>query len=232
MLASGFNLLRQKLLIIKKTTMKQHFFRAMLLALPLLGALHLSAQNKTDRFAIQPKNTLIVGMNLAVNESYNQLSYFYRNEYIRRFSHLFEGGVGLGFYNYQKTQSTMTDLNGRNNVVYKSFAQTSIVSLDIIGYIDIVNKRRNLLRFGVGYSLRFDQSLIPVGMYLVKNSSGEYVYITDYHREKGTDGGVIVHLGYGYRITPRFTTAVSARYYSEGKYVSLSMVGLDFSYSF
>ena len=212
--------------------MKQHFFRAMLLALPLLGALHLSAQNKTDRFAIQPKNTLIVGMNLAVNGSHDQLSYFYRNEYIRRFSHLFEGGVSLGFFNYQDSPMTITYWNGHNNVVYKTFIQTSIVSLDITGYIDVVNTRRSLLRFGVGYSLRFDKSLIPGDTYLVKNSSGDFLYTTDYHQEKGTDGGVLVHLGYGYHVTPRFTTAVSARYYSEGKYVSLSMVGLEFSYSF
>ncbi len=212
--------------------MKQNFLRTMLLALPLLGFLNLSAQNKTDKFAVKPKNTLLVGVNLAVNGSDNELSCFYRNEYIRRFGRLFEGGIGLGFFNYQGSPMTITYWNGHNNEVYNTFIQTSIVSLDIMGYVDIVYTRRSLLRLGAGYSIRFDKTLFPYHTFAVKNSVGEFLYTTDYTKKNGTDGGFIIHLSYGYRITSRFTTALSMRYYDEGKYVALSMIGLDFSYSF
>ncbi len=101
-----------------------------------------------------------------------------------------------------------------------------------MGYIDVVKSRRSILRLGAGYSLRIDKSLIPGDTYVVKNSQGELSYTTDYISEKGTDGGIVAHLSYGFRITPRFTLSVSARYYAEGKYVSLSMAGIDLSYSF
>jgi hypothetical protein len=173
-----------------------------------------------------------VGVNLAVNGSDNGLSYFFRNEYIRSFSRLFEGGIGLGFFNSQNSPMTITYWNGHNNKVYNTFTQTSIVSLDIMGYIDIVNTRRSLLRFGVGYSIRYDKTLFPYHTYPVKNSVGEFLYTTDYTKKNGIDSGIIIHLSYGYHITSHFTTALSMRYYNEGRYVSLSMIGLDFSYSF
>lgn len=204
----------------------------MLLALPLFGFLHLSAQNETDRFAIKPKNTLLMGVNVAVNGTYDQLSFFYRNEFLHRFGRLFEGSIGLGFFTYQGTQMTINYWNGHDNVTYKTYVQSSIVTLDVMGYIDIINARRSILRFGVGFSTRFNKSLLPTDAYLVKKSSGEVSYTTDYVREKGTDSGVIVHLGYGFRITPHLVTSISARYYSEGKYISLSMAGLNIGYSF
>ncbi len=212
--------------------MRKNFFRAMLLALPLFSYLPLSAQNQTDRFAVKPRNTLLVGINVAANGSYDQLSYFYRSEYLHRFGKIFEASLGLGFFNYQGIQMTINYWNGNSNITHEVYMQTSIVSLDVMGYIDIINKRRSIIRFGVGFSTRFDNSLLPTDTYLVKKSSGEFTYTTDYIRAKGIDSGVIVHLGYGYRITPHFTTSISARYYSEGKYVSLSMAGLNFGYSF
>ena len=204
----------------------------MLLALLLFGPGPVTAQNKTDRFSARTENTFLAGMNVAVNGSYDELSWFYRTEYLRRFGRLFEGGLSLGFFNYQDTYMTITYQSGNEPKVYKTYLQTSIVSLDFMGYIDVVHSRRSILRLGVGYSLRFVKSLIPHETYLVKNSLGVFLYTTDYKNEKGTDGGVVAHLGYGFRITPEFTAGISARYYSEGKYVSLSMAGLDFSYSF
>ncbi len=88
--------------------MKQFFFRAMLTALPLFAFLHVLAQDKTDRFSVHPKNTFLVGINMAVNGSYDEISYYYRNEYLRSFSRIFEGGVSLGFFNYHGSQITIT----------------------------------------------------------------------------------------------------------------------------
>jgi len=213
--------------------MKQHFLRAMLLALPLLGFLHVSAQNKTDKFATKYKNTFLVGINLATNGTGNQRSYFYRNEYIRRVNRFFEAGLGLGFFNYQHHPSTLYSSGYGNHEHYEKLSQTSIVSLDIIGYFDIINSRRSLLKLGFGYSTRFVNAISPQATFWYYNEFlKKTLFYTQYLTEKGIDGGLIIHLEYGYRITPHFASSFSLRFYSEGKYVSLSMAGINFSYLF
>jgi len=213
--------------------MKKQIIRALLLALPLFSVLQLSAQNNQNRYAVKYKNTFLVGMNFAMNSSSttDQISYFYRNEYIRRLSRLFEAGLGLGFYNYQKADPMFTDWYGPGEK-YDILTQTSIVSLDAMGYIDVVDSRRRFLRFGLGYSVRFVKDILPGETYTLVNDFGKRQFTTEYIQEKGADGGLLVHLEYGRRITPHFAPSISARYYSQGKYVMLSMIGVNLSYSF
>jgi len=212
--------------------MNKQIIRALLLALPLFSVQQLSAQNNQDRYAVKYKNTFLVGMNFAINGSGDQLSYFYRNEYIRRLNHYFEAGIGLGFFNYQHHPNESFNNLFTPGTHYEELSQTSIVSLDPIGYLNVIDGRRSFLKFGLGYSIRFVEAISPQETYYYVTLAGKKLFTTDYYTEKGIDGGIIVHLEYGRRITPHFAISTSIRFYAEGKYVSLSTIGVNLSYSF
>lgn len=187
-----------------------------------------------DALIGQYKNTFLAGFNIAglgQNFSdYDIISFFYRNEYIRSLNHHFSLGVGLGFFN-GRSRNKVAITNASNNSSYSFYApdHAYIIFYSLTAYYNIINSRKSLLSLGVGYSARsvnayyIPKELIGVGM----------PYYTAEKQIHSFGNGVILHLSYGYKISPHFISSIEARIYTKGNYISIfSTAGINISYLF
>ncbi len=144
--------------------------------------------------------------------------------------HHFSLGVGLGFFS-GRNKDNVTITNAANNSGYtvNSPDHTSIIFYSLTAYYDVINSKRSLLRLGIGYSARTVNAFY-VPKELIGVGTPYYLAEKQIHK---FGNGVIVHLGYGYKISPHFVPSVDARIYTKGKYVSIfSTAGINLSYLF
>lgn len=205
-----------------------------LCSLPFWAEGQSTKQLRHDALTGQYKNEFLAGFNIAALgqnfSDYDIISFFYRNEYIRSLNHHFSLGVGLGFFNGRSKDKVMIT-NASNNSSYSVNApdNASIIFYSLTAYYNIVNSRKSLLRFGVGYSARsvnayyIPKEFIGVGM----------PYYTAEKQIHSFGNGVIFHLGYGYRVSPHFISSIEDRIYTKGNYISIfSTAGINISYLF
>lgn len=205
--------------------MKKTTKNIIIVLLFFLGSLNVLAQDKgNDSF--MKKNSFRLGLNYMMNGTGDEISLMYQNEYQRKLNKYFELGFGVGFSNYIKSIDTWAY---KPEEVYNS---TSIVSMDLLVNLLVMDFERHFFKIGAGYSFRKVKQISWYSMVYIKDHTGQDVAIVSFNKTDGFDSGVIVNLEYGFRISPRFATSVSGRYYSEGKYVSLAMAGINFYYSF
>ena len=162
----------------------------------------------------------------------DEVSLMYQNEYQRKLNKYLEIGAGVGFSNYISEYPINYD--NHNYSPDKAYNLTSIVSVDIMIDLLVVDFKRHFFKIGIGYSLRkvkrIHWSSILYTNYTDK-SGNELAFVT-YNKTDGFDSSVIIGVEYGYRISPHLSISANARYYGEGKYVSLALAGLNFYYSF
>lgn len=188
------------------------------------------AQSKPDPFSKQYKNSVQAGISLAVSDAYGSkdgLSLFYKYEYIHGVSRLFSLGLGMGFFNEQKVPTATTFSDG---YVFEEYDQTSVMSINLTGYVDVIKTRRSLLRFGAGYTGRFTKILYTPITYF--GDVGVLRAASIYERVKAFESGALIHLEYGYRTSPHLRPSFSVNIYSKGKYTSFFMAGFNISYCF
>jgi hypothetical protein len=177
------------------------------------------------------KNHLRIGINYSMNGTWNEVTLMYQNEYQRKLNKYLELGLGLGFSNYI-SEFIVNDPFNSGYVPDKAFNSTSIVSFDLMINLLVINFEKHFFKVGTGYSLRKVKRIKWRTINYTQDISGNKVALINYEKTDGFDGGLILGIEYGYRITPHFSTSVSGRYYSEGKYVSLAITGINFYYSF
>ena len=191
----------------------------------LFSNLALLSQDNSAGFA-ENKNAFRLGLSYCLNGTGDEVSIMYQNEYQRKLNKYFELGFGLGFSNYIEVWPTDTY---KPEEVYNT---TSIVSFDIVMNLLVMDFERHFFKIGVGGSLRKVKRSSWYSMEYTQDLIGQDVAIVSFNKTDGFDGGIIVHLEYGFRISPRFASSVSGRYSSEGEYVGLTMAGINFYYSF
>lgn len=189
--------------------------------------LHSSAQDSTLLSAQTTKNAFRLGLSVAIQGTGDELSMFYQNEYQRKLNKYFELGVGGGFFNYFDSVSLYL-----NEPVTK-YNSTSIRSFELMLNLLVVDSRKHFLKLGGGYALRKVQMIRYRGIQEVYNEQGAY-WDTEYIVDKvdGFDGGLSVNIEYGYKFSRHIASSFAIRYQSDGKYVSLAMIGFGFYYLF
>ncbi len=207
--------------------MNKNFITAVLIILFLGLFSNLSAQ-ESPNFSIKKKNTFSIGINYAINGYGDEISFFYKNEFTRSLNKYFDISAGVGFFNY--ADSVLINIGFQPNTI-TGYNSTSIVSFDFLAHLKIMDFNRHFFKFGIGYSL---MKVKRVSRAAARSRTLENIEINtlDYSYTNGFDGSILVNLEYGFRVRPNFSTSISGRYYSEGKYVSLAMAGVNLSYSF
>lgn len=213
--------------------MKKTMILFLFFCIPFWAAAQSSTKTEQN-FSIQYRNAFLVGINYAkLSQNFNNesiVSFFYRNEYIRRLNHNFSFGIGFGFFSGQSSKRIeVFAINSMQTILYDNRGETSVSFLSFSGYWDILHSNRSLLRLGLGYSVRNIKAwYVPPDLIGVN-----FPYYLENKRINGYDNGLVLHLGYGYKISPNFMTLANIRVYTKGKYVeTFSTAGLGVSYLF
>lgn len=199
------------------------------LPIPFIKSVKAQAQNPGS-FSTDYKNELSAGVYIAVADvsgSGDCVSLFYEYEYIHGLNKLFGYGIGMGFFNNQKVPSKITYSDG---YVYQEYNQTSVMSVNFSGFIDIIKTRKSLLRFGVGYTGRFVKVIYSPITYF--DNIGSLRAASMYERIKGYESGILAHSEYGYRVSSHIMASFNINVYSVGKYSGFYMAGFNISYCF
>ncbi len=184
----------------------------------LQNSIYLFAQKDT----LEKKNTFVFGLNYASNGSNKQDAILYRTEYIRDLNKTFSLGFGFGFYNF--TDSLISSGN--------NYSSKTIISFDLTPYVNIINRKKHLIRFGVGYSLQKYKFLEWYETIEYTLEDGTRLHVSHYKLTNTFINTYFIHLEYGFRITRSWTISALGRLYSEQLYHNLSYWGVNILYSF
>ena len=174
------------------------------------------------------KNSFRLGIGIANQGTGDQVSLLYQNGYLRKLNKYFELGLGLSFFNYHaKAYPNFMD----PSIVKDDFTQ--IATFDVLLNFLIIDFNRQVLKLGAGYSLEKINMIAWTGAQYFYDENYNYIG-AEYIVEKVYDyqNSLLINVEYGFRFSPHFTTSVSGRYYSEGEYITLASLGLNFYYTF
>lgn len=165
----------------------------------------------------------------ACNNGYgNIFSVMYLSGYGRKINRYLDAEFNLGFTNSIYGISTLADYPE------ESYNTSSIVTMDFVGNLRIVDARRHLLRFGIGYSLEHVKAnRLKETYYFYEEELKKYIAVVNAEKLNGFSSSFLLQFEYGFRVTPKFMASVSGKHYSETKdYITLTIIGINFYYSF
>jgi len=199
-------------------------FLLLSLLLLLSNKFILSAQDNS----FDKKNSFLLGINYATNGREKMDALLYRNEYIHKFNKYLSLGGGMTFYSYTDSIFYYSPFGGGQ---YNYFSNT-VITFDIVPYLEVLSLKRHFFRFGIGYSLMKLKLLEWYKTYQYTLDNGNKVSVDHYKLINKFYSSYLIHVEYGFRISPQIGISVAGRMYNDVEYFSLAFLGINLLYSF
>ena len=176
----------------------------------------------------QDNNMFKFGLYACHNGYDDVFSVMYQTGYGRKINRYLDAEFNVGFVNSIVTLPTMADYP--QDIINTS----AIVTTDLMGNLRIIDSKRHLLRFGIGYSLKNVKANRWKETYsFYSEELNKTISVVNYEKLNDFSSSFVVQFEYGFRFTPSFMASVNGKHYSESKdYITLTTIGINLYYSF